>query len=96
MKATPLRIPTPLVQPEMARRLQEGKSADDIRLDERRRASNRAIDVRFCSTVYDGVDVMLTEQPRDKSLVADITLDEAMAVLPRQVHKILQRAGVGE
>jgi hypothetical protein len=73
----------------MARGFQERKRADDICLDERRRASNGAIDVRFGSTVHDGIDVVLTEQPRDKSLVADITLDEAMAALPRQVHKII-------
>jgi hypothetical protein len=96
MEATHLRIPAPLVQPEMARGLQERKRANDIRLDERRRASNGAIDVRFGSTVHDGVDLVLMEQPRDKSLIADITLDEAMALLPRQVHKILYGTGVGE
>jgi hypothetical protein len=73
----------------MARGLKQGKSADNIRLDECCRASNGAINVRFGSTVYDGIDVMLMKKSCDKSLVADITLDEAMAVRTRQVRKIL-------
>jgi len=50
----------------------------------------------FSSEVYDGVDLMLRNDPVDQIGIADIAVYKAVAALIGQVAQVFQTAGVGQ
>ncbi len=59
-----------------ARTIEQRRRADDVRLHERHRSQDRAIDVALGGEVNDRVDVMVGEHARDQLCVADVTAHE--------------------
>ena len=76
--------------------LQEGEGADNIRLDEFRRAMNRAVDMRLGGKVYDRPWLMLGKEFGHQLRITDITFNEKVAWIPPQRSKVLEIAGVGK
>ena len=64
--------------------LQQSKGADDIGLDEVFGAVNRAIDMAFGGEVDDGPGPIFCQQAGDQRAVADVAMDENMALIALQ------------
>ena len=59
-----------------ARDIEQRESADDVGLDERRRAVDRPVDVRFGREVDDRTGPMRLQQVRDEPAIADVAAHE--------------------
>ena len=75
---------------------EEAEGADDVGLDKVFRAVDAAVDVRFGGKVDDGARLVLGEQPGDEVEVADVALDEAVALVAAQGCEVLEIAGIRE
>ena len=61
-----------------ARDIEQRESADDVGLDERRRAVDRPVDVRFGREIDDRAGPMRRQQARDEPAIADVAAHESM------------------
>ena len=83
-------------RPPRARRVEQAEGADDVRLDERRRAVDRPVDVRFRREIDDRPRAVLRQQRRHERAVADVAAHELMPGIAGQRLEVAQVAGVGE
>ena len=79
MKAEPLTTSGRQTAPIAEARLEQGIGADDVGLDERGRAVDRAVDVTFGRQVHHRVRSIPREQPVEATPVADVDPLEAIA-----------------
>ena len=84
------------LSPVAQRGVEHDERADDVRLDERARPIDRAVDVGLGGEVRDDVGVEARERLRDLGLLADIGADEAVARVARHALERGERAGVGQ
>ncbi len=75
-------------------RLEQLERADDVRLDERPRPLDRAVDVALGGEVQDGRRGVLPEHPADRLPVRDVAQDEGEAGVVRHVGEALEAARV--
>ena len=80
----------------MARGIQQPERAGDIRLDERFGRVDRAVHMRLGGEIQNGVDVMLREESRNQSLVANVTLLKNIARVGGEIGEVGRVARVGE
>jgi len=84
------------VVPVAAYYFEQMEGADDVGLDEVFRAVDGAVDVALGGEVDDGARLLFGEQFADQGAVADVALDEDVALVAVQAGEVLQVAGVGE
>ena len=85
-----------LSQPHLPGGFEQRESADDVRLDERRWAEDRAIDVSLCREVHNGIDLVSAKQIQDELAVADVPMDEDVAIRVGEVGQVLGASGICE
>jgi len=92
------RLVTGLVQlrPVGAGGFQQCIGADDVGLDECRRAVDGAVDVGLGGQVHDGIRLEAAQRLAYRSLITDVGLQEAIARVVLDLAQRLQVAGVGQ
>ena len=88
--------PSPLVQPDAPRRLQQRVGPDHVGVDEGVGAVDRAVHVRFGREVHDRSHVVLPEQARRELVVADVAAHEGELRLRPDGFEAGQIPGVGQ
>jgi hypothetical protein len=83
-------------QPHGPRGLEQAVGADNVGLDERIGATDRAVNVAFRGKVHDRGHRFVTQQGRDRLLIADVALDKAEPGVTVQGCEARAVAGVGE
>ena len=78
------------------RHVEQDVGAQDIGLDERRGAVDRAVDVALGGEMQHGVGLDLVEDLVDRGAVADVDLEMGVPVAGARLGQRLQIAGVGE
>jgi hypothetical protein len=79
-----------------AHRLEQLERADDVGLDERVGAVDRAVDVRLGREVHDRARLVLAKQAHDRRAVADVAAHERVARVAAQRREVAEVARVGE
>lgn len=84
------------LRPVQPGRVEQPQGADDVRLDERFRRIDRAIDVRLRRKVHDRVDLVVGKNAADEIAVPDATVDEDVARVTHELRQVGRIAGVRE
>ena len=79
-----------------SRRLQQHERPDDIGVDERRRAVDRSVDVRFSREVQDRTRRMPRERLAHRLPIGDVGLDEGETRIVEQIADVQAAARVGQ
>ena len=82
--------------PVSERRLKQREGADEVGLDERIRAVDRAIDMAFGGKVHDHVGLRIGEEPAHRRRIDDVGFDKAIAGIPGDRGERGKIAGIGQ
>jgi hypothetical protein len=83
-------------RPIMTCGLQQYVGANDVGLNEFGRSRDRAIDVRFCGQMHDGIRLMLTQNTINLVSITDINAFERIPLALTDFSQRLKVAGVGQ
>ena len=84
------------VEPDTAGNLKQLMRTDDISLDKGSRPGDRTVDVGFGGKVHDRVDLLLSKQCFDRSLVSDVCFDEAILLVLCNRLEAREVSGIGQ
>jgi len=77
-------------------RLEQTERRDHVGVDERRRAVNRAVDMRFSGEIQHRARAVACEQIVDQRAIADVATYEAVSRIVLRRRKVAEIAGVGK